>query len=237
MKRIFLYDNREQPLAVFLFATLLLTTTLLLLASCGQPAKKQDAQSAIDSSDVYTLEVRKDRLEKDKYLLTAPNTPIKASDMEQFKGLAYYPVDKSFVFPTVLQRLATPEEVTIATSKDRPRIMLHIGALPFTTVEGQPCTLQVYAPKDTSEGNYWFIPFIDQTNDDETYGGGRYIDIDDIASDSVFLDFNYAYNPYCAYNERYDCPIPPMENVLPVPIRAGEKNYPLHHGKHEKHYR
>ncbi len=231
MKRFFLSDNREQPLAVFLFTTLLLTSTLLILASCGQPEKTQDTKSDLDTSDVYTLEVRKDRLEKDKYLLSEPNSPIKASDKELFAGLSYYPVDKSYAFSTVLERLPEPEEVTIATSKDRPRIMLHIGALPFTTAEGQQCALQVYAPKDTSDGNYWFIPFIDMTNDDETYGGGRYIDIDNISSDSVFLDFNYAYNPYCAYNERYDCPIPPMENVLPVSIRAGEKNYPLHHGK------
>ncbi len=224
MKRLFPFENRERSLAVFLFAT------LLLLASCGQPEKKDDAAASADSSDVYTLEVRKDRLEKDKYLLTAPNTPIKASDMELFAGLSYYPVDKSFVFETVLRRLPVPEEVTIATSKDRPRIMLHLGALPFM-VGAQQCELQVYAPKDTSDGNYWFVPFIDPTNGEETYGGGRYIDIDDIASDTVFLDFNYAYNPYCAYNERYDCPIPPVENVLPVPIRAGERNYPLHHGK------
>ncbi|MBE0645264.1 MAG: DUF1684 domain-containing protein [Bacteroidetes bacterium] len=224
MKRYFPFQNRERSLAVFLFVT------SLLLASCGQPDKKDETKSDAADDDVYTLEVKKDRLEKDKYLLTAPNTPIKASDMELFAGLSYYPVDKSFVFETVLRRLAEPEEVTIATSKDRPRIMLHIGALPFT-VEGKEYALQVYAPKDTTDGNYWFIPFTDKTSGEETYGGGRYIDIDDIASDSTFLDFNYAYNPYCSYNERYDCPIPPPENALPIPIPAGERNYPLHHGK------
>ena len=88
----------------------------------------------------------------------------------------------------MLRRLPVPEEVTIATSKDRPRIMLHIGELPFT-VGGQPCALQVYAPKDTTDGSYWFIPFIDTTNGHETYDGGRYIDIDEVASDTVFLDF------------------------------------------------
>jgi len=130
----------------------------------------------------------------------------------------------------VLRRLPAQREVTIATSKDKPRIMLHIGALPFT-FEGKEYALQVYAPKDTSEGNYWFVPFTDATSGGETYGGGRYIDIDDVRSDSLFLDFNYAYNPYCAYNERFDCPIPPPENALPIAIRAGERDYPLHHGK------
>lgn len=221
MKRFCFLSNRERSLAVFLCGG------LLLLASCGQPENKQDEKAAVDSSDVYTLEVRKDRLEKDKYLLTSESSPIKASDMEFFAGLSYFEVDKSFVFESVLQRLPRPEEVTIATSKDRPRIMLHLGALPFT-YQGKEYAVQVYAPKDTSEGNYWFIPFTDATSGGETYGGGRYLDIDDVASDTVFLDFNYAYSPYCAYNERYDCPIPPQENALPIAIRAGERSFPLH---------
>ena len=222
MKHRFFPSNRERSLAVFSFAI------ALLLASCGQPEKSGVKDAVTDDADVYTLEVRKDRLEKDKYLLSSPNTPIKASDMEFFQGLSYYDVDKSFVFESVLRRLPQAAEVTIATSKDRPRIMLHIGALPFT-LDGKEYALQVFAPKDTSDGNYWFIPFTDATSGGETYGGGRYLDIDDVSSDTVFVDFNYAYSPYCAYNERYDCPIPPPENALPVAIRAGERNYPLHH--------
>ena len=221
MKRFSFLSNRERSLAVFLCGG------LLLLTSCGQPDNKQDEKAAVDSSDVYTLEVRKDRLEKDKYLLTSESSPIKASDREFFAGLSYFEVDKSFVFESVLHRLSSPAEVTIATSKDRPRLMLHLGALPFT-YEGKEYAVQVYAPKDTNDGNYWFIPFTDATSGGETYGGGRYIDIDDVASDTVFLDFNYAYSPYCAYNERYDCPIPPAENALPIAIRAGERSFPLH---------
>lgn len=224
--------NREHSLAVF---SCLALTAVLLLSSCGSPEKKADEQSAIDSSDVYTMEVMKDRLEKDKYLLTSPSTPIRASDMEVFKGLVYYPVNKDYVFYTALEPLDEPEEVTIATSQNRPRQMLHIGALPFTITQGSPeprtFRLQVYAPKDTTDGNYWFIPFADLTNMDDTYEGGRYLDIEEIYADSVFLDFNYAYNPYCAYNDRYDCPIPPAPNALPIRIEAGEKNYPLYHGK------
>lgn len=214
-------NDRGRVLAVFSLSL------LLALASCGQPEKKETPRDDLASTDIYTLEVRKDRLEKDKYLLTSPNSPIKASDMEFFKGLAYYDVDKAFAFESVLRRLPVPAEVTIATSKDRPRIMRHLGALPFT-IDGKEYALQVYAPTDTSDGNYWFIPFTDATSGGETYGGGRYLDIDDVSSDTVFVDFNYAYNPYCAYNERYDCPIPPPENALPVAIRAGERNFPLH---------
>lgn len=221
MKHRVSFPNRGRVLAVFSLSL------LIALSSCGQPEKSEQPNNDHDSVDIYTLEVRKDRLEKDKYLLSNPSTPIKASDMEFFKGLAYYDVDKAFAFESVLRRLPAPAEVTIATSKDRPRIMRHLGALPFT-IDGKEYALQVFAPKDTSDGNYWFIPFTDATSGDETYGGGRYLDIDDIASDTVFVDFNYAYSPYCAYNERYDCPIPPPENALPVAIRAGERNFPLH---------
>lgn len=227
MKKRFPFINREHSLAVFSCAVF---AAVLLLSACAPSDKKDDTGTAIDSSDVYTLEVMKDRLEKDRYLLTSPSTPIKASDLNFFTGLAYFPVDKSFVFHTALEPLAEPAEVVIATSKDRPRQMLHIGALPFT-YGGSSYALQVFAPKDTSSGNYWFIPFTDATSGGDSYGGGRYLDIEEVRADSVFLDFNYAYSPYCAYNERYDCPIPPPENHLPIAIRAGEKEYPLHHAK------
>ena len=217
-------SSREHRLAVFC-----LLIASLAFSACGKNERAAQQETA-EEEDLYTLEVRKDRLEKDKYFLSSPNSPIKASDLEYLKGLAYYPVDKAFAFHTALRRLPEPAEVTVATSKNRPRIMLHLGELPFM-FEGAEYALQVFAPKDTSEGNYWFIPFTDATSGGETYGAGRFLDIEDISSDSTVLDFNYAYNPYCAYNERYDCPIPPPENHLPIEIRAGEKEYPLHHGK------
>ncbi|MCB2204906.1 DUF1684 domain-containing protein [bacterium] len=225
------YSYREHRLAVFTFLLSFILLTAFSLTGCGSPEEKSaDRQEDMETQDVYSLEVRKDRLEKDKYLMTSPNTPIKASDMEFFSGLDYFPVDKRYAFLTALRPLEDAEEVVIATSQDRPRQMLHIGELPFS-INGEDFALQVYAPKDTSDGNYWFIPFTDNTSGAETYGGGRYLDIEEIYADSVFLDFNYAYSPYCAYNERYDCPIPPPENALTIPIPAGEKIYPLYHGK------
>lgn len=227
MHKFFRIRNRESLLAVFSFLLL----TALLTGGCGKSSDTEadTAAESLEETDVYTLEVRKDRLEKDRYLLTSESSPIKASDMEFFHGLAYYEVNKDFVFHTALQPLDAPAEFVIATSKDRPRQMLHIGALPFT-YDGKDYAVQVYAPKDTTNGNYWFIPFTDLTSGTGSYGGGRYLDIEDVTADSVFLDFNYAYSPYCAYNERYDCPIPPDENALPIAIEAGEKEFPLHRG-------
>ncbi len=228
MHKLFRIKNREHLLSVF---SCLCLSALLLLSACGKTSDTENTESdaTLEATDVYTLEVRKDRLEKDRYLLTSESSPIKASDMEFFSGLAYYEVNKDLVFHTALQPLDETAEVVIATSKDRPRQMLHVGALPFT-YEGKDYAVQVYAPKDTANGNYWFIPFTDLTSGAGSYGGGRYLDIEDVSADSVFLDFNYAYSPYCAYNERYDCPIPPAENALPIKIEAGEKEYPLHHG-------
>ncbi len=215
-------QNRGRALTVFLFSA------LLFAAACGDKSGEEQKSPSIHTSDIYTLELMKDRLEKDKYLLSNADTPIKASDIEFFKGLAYFPPDKSFAIPVVLQREAKPEEIVMATSKDKPRLMLRIGHFAFA-IAGNKCILHVYAPKDSSDGMYWFIPFTDLTNGETTYGAGRYIDIDDTRSDSTFLDFNYAYNPYCAYNDRYDCPIPPSQNRLPVAVTAGEKNFPLKH--------
>ncbi len=214
-------SGRGRASAVFLLGA------LLLLASCG---KKPEKQGTADStgSDIYSLELTKDRKEKDLYFLSNASTPLKPEDQEKFNGLAYYPPTKEFVFWCGLDRDATAKERLIETSKGKPRRMVDIGSVRFA-YKGNSYRLRVYVPADTSrEGMYYFIPFADATNGKETYGGGRFLDFERIDNDSLFLDFNYAYSPYCAYNDRYDCPIPPAENRLPIPIRAGEKQFPLH---------
>ena len=89
--------------------------------------------------------------------------------------------------------------------------------------EGQPASLTIFREHD---GGHLFLPFADPTRADETYGAGRYLEVHGHEGGSLLVDFNYAYNPYCAYNEAWSCPLPPPENVLGVPIRAGEKRFP-----------
>jgi uncharacterized protein (DUF1684 family) len=222
--RLFL-NNRGVRLAVFPFLTLALLAGVFALPGCGGDKSGQsNAGTVSDSSDLYTLIVTKKRKEKDLSFLRDDGSPLMPEQRERFVGLNYYAPDKSFAFETALHRLPAPEPMVMATSKDKPREMLRIGWLPFR-YGGKEYQLQVYMPKDTSEEKYWFIPFTDETSGGETYGSGRFIDIDKPTSDSTFLDFNYAYNPYCAYNHRYDCPIPPKENRLPIAIRAGEKSF------------
>jgi len=118
----------------------------------------------------------------------------------------------------------------MATNTGEIRDGLRYGFFEFDA-EGQRCRLQVYRLDDSGDSGKasLFVPFRDSTSGRETYGAGRYIDLDENASGIYELDFNRAYNPYCAYGEGYSCPIPPEENRLAIPIRAGEKIYALAH--------
>jgi uncharacterized protein (DUF1684 family) len=111
------------------------------------------------------------------------------------------------------------------TSTGSAREYLKYGQFTFD-VNGEAATLQVY--QDADDG-YFFLPFVDATAPEETYGAGRYLDIEPTAGGQFTIDFNYAYNPYCAYSDRWSCPIPPKENRLTVRIEAGEKNYHQDH--------
>ena len=89
-------------------------------------------------------------------------------------------------------------------------------------VESQPAQLTIYKDADSGE---FFLPFADATSGSETYGAGRYLEVETLPNGQLHVEFNYAYNPYCAYNERWSCPLTPLENRIQVPIRAGEKNF------------
>jgi len=125
-----------------------------------------------------------------------------------------------------------PQRVVLATSKGVPREMIRYGVLEFE-VEGTKQRLAAFKsvpqPGHHHADESLFIPFRDATSGKETYGACRYLDIEEQPTDDYVIDFNLAYNPYCAYSEDYVCPFPPRENWLTMPIRAGEKNFPLAH--------
>ncbi len=158
-------------------------------------------------------------------------SPLTREDLEHFDGLSYFDFNAKYVVAARFE--ATPKErpFLMPTSTDRtPKYVKH-GHL-FFTLDGIECRLSVYRNVDLSKKagyeNYLFIPFNDSTNGFESYGGGRYLDIQGPLGDTVILDFNRAYNPYCAYNSRYSCPIPPQENNLPVRIEAGVLSWREH---------
>jgi hypothetical protein len=157
---------------------------------------------------------------KDRDFRSNPHSPI--DDRVNFEGLHYYPPDPAYRFSLPLQRAAEPQDLQLATSTGDHQPFKRLGTIEFQ-IEGQPATLAVYQSLD-HDG--LFLPFRDATSGVETYGAGRYLEPEILASSDLLVDFNLAYNPYCAYSDQFSCPLPPLENQLTgVAIRAGEKMY------------
>ena len=159
------------------------------------------------------------RKDKDEFFKSDFQSPLSAEQKRDFGGLKYYPESPALQLELKLEKAASPQPVILQTSTGEVREYLQAGQIRFS-VGAQETVLQVYA----DDAGY-FLPFVDATAPDETYGAGRYLEPYDLGSDLLQVDFNLAYNPYCAYNERWSCPLPPKENRLKVRIEAGEKKF------------
>jgi uncharacterized protein len=160
------------------------------------------------------------RAEKDDYY-RSDKSPLDPDDVASFAGLSYFPENPALRFTPTLERDAEPQTIIVETTKNKPREQRRLGWVEFD-VGGQPQKLAVYEIAEDSA--YVFIPFRDATSGVTSYGGGRYLEVE-IENDVVNLDFNYAFAPYCAFSDRWNCSIPPSENHLSVPIEAGEMIY------------
>ena len=172
--------------------------------------------------------LRRFRAEIDDFLAHHPQSPLDETQREQFRGLAYYTENRELRLTVAVARLPETEALLpMQTSTGDVRPYRRWGRFTFK-VGGQAVTLTIYS--DPYGGEDFFLPFKDATNGKETYGAGRYLDnhrpgLARLDETHFEIDFNYAYNPYCAYNEKYSCPIPPLENHLNTAILAGEKKY------------
>ena len=175
-------------------------------------------------SEHITHEIESFRKEKDSYFGSDADSPILEEEREHFKGLKYFPPSPDYRVNARLSRFDKPEVVTMMTSKGTIRPYLKYGILHFE-LQGKGLQLHTYKAADNPLDRSLFVPFTDETSGRESYGAGRYLEIEEAKGDEYVLDFNLAYNPYCAYNENYVCPFPTRENRLPVAVRAGEKNY------------
>ena len=168
------------------------------------------------------------RLQKDREFVESTNSPLPDRLKKDFDGLSYFPVDPRYHFQLGLQEYKEKSTFRIVTSSGVERMAEKYGYFDFT-MESRACTLHVYKLLDIQDQfpNYLFVPFMDATTGKDSYGGGRYLDLE-IADSGIYdLDFNLAYNPSCAYGKAgYNCPIPPDENRLEVAIKAGEKYDP-----------
>lgn len=171
----------------------------------------------------YNNKIQNERIAKNSYLKNEPNSPIMKDERSGFKGLNYFDLDSAFRFELKLVEFSEKREIIIKDSKDNDRHFIKFGKFIFKIDD---IDNELIAYKSEEDENRLFIPFKDKTTGTESYGAGRYIDLseeDDKNGDKWILDFNHAYNPWCAYNSKYSCPLVPDENVLGVAINAGEK--------------
>lgn len=159
------------------------------------------------------------RAAKDDFMRNDPHSPLLEDQRRSFEGLHYYPPNDALRFELQLDTDVSDEPVPMQTSTGGEREYHRAGKIHFT-VEGQDATLTIYQ----SDGEL-FLPVRDATSSTETYPAGRYLEPEPLGEGRVRVDFNDLYNPYCAYNEAWSCPIPPAENWLRLPLRAGEKRF------------
>jgi uncharacterized protein (DUF1684 family) len=159
---------------------------------------------------------------KDRFMRESDQSPVPPELRASFPPLAYFPLDPEYRVPAALTIARGDAVLEIPTSTGQRRPHRRIGKLEFT-LRGQPLALTAFVEVGQEDVRRLFVPFGDLTNGAETYPGGRYLELDRTATGIYDLDFNRAYHPFCYYNRTYDCPYPPRENRLPIPVRAGEK--------------
>ena len=157
------------------------------------------------------------RAEKDDFFASHPQSPLMPEQKRRFHGLNYFSENPVLRLEVAVEEFRQKEAVQMQTTMGGVQTYTRFGKFKFT-VDGQEAELTLYAGP-----HGYFLPFVDSLSGTETYGAGRYLEPEPVGDGKFLVDFNLAYNPYCAYNERWACPITPRENRLKVPIRAGEK--------------
>jgi len=169
----------------------------------------------------YVARIATDRATKDAEFQKG-NEPIPENRKAELLPLAYFQIDPDYNVAAVLKPTADQTVILMPTSTGGQRQMRRVGALEFV-LKGQSLKLTAFVEADAPNLDRLFVPFADMTTGTETYPAGRYIDLNRTPTGIYELDFNRAYHPYCYYNASYECPYPPAENRLKVPVRAGER--------------
>jgi len=170
----------------------------------------------------YEQEIADWHAQKDAFMRGSEQSPVPPTARATFAPLVYFATDPAYRVPAALKVARTNDILEMPTSTGDRRRMRRIGSLGFT-LKGQALTLTAFVEDGETDMARLFVPFGDLTNGTESYTGGRYLDLTRTATGIYDLDFNRAYFPFCYYNPSYDCPVPPKENRLPLPVRAGER--------------
>ena len=199
------------------------------LISCGEKKYHDEKLVPIAQvSDSLLQAAMKYQINLDREFMEATQTPLIEKDRVDFDGLDYFPLNPDLIVKAALVRTPQTLPFMMPTTTERMTEERIYGQLLFS-LNGTDYRLPVYQSSELMNteqySDYLFLPFTDLTNGQETYIGGRYLDLRIPQGDEIIIDFNRAYNPYCAYNKKYSCPIVPPANHLPIPIAAGVKAF------------
>lgn len=176
--------------------------------------------------DEYAAELRENRAEKDRFFAEHPQSPIPPEERDDFEELSYFEPDLSYRVEATVRVHGQPEPVEMDTTADTVVRYLRIATFEFD-LDGETHELAAYR-QEGNQDNTLFIPFRDKTTGQQTYHLGRYMELEPegelTAGETVPLDFNLAYTPFCAYSETFACPLAPEENWLETTIEAGERH-------------
>ncbi len=178
-----------------------------------------------ESTEDYQNRIETDRKDKDGQMLSN-SSPLLEEDKQGFKGLNYYPIDESFKVTARLTLIKNKQPIFIPSTTGEQLKYIPFAYADFK-LKGIEQRVIIYQDWEEKDQNKLSLMFADETSAVDTYGGGRYIDVQYRNTNAVTIDFNTAYNPYCHYNPDYSCPIPPRENLLNVAVNAGEKLYKI----------
>lgn len=200
--------------------TFLVTGIILFIQGTFLLAEGEDQLKSISQEQ----RVREWRKERDEFFKAHERSPLFASEKKNFRGLKYFPFDSKYVYYVEIERyifhINNPRYyATFLTNKGTNKRYIRYGKA-HSRLNDKDYSIEVYK---SILSDSLFIPFKDETNGKETYEGGRYMDAEILPGYKMVLDFNMAYHPSCAYNEKFICVLPPRENILAVPIRAGER--------------
>jgi len=187
---------------------------VLIFISCETRKKAE-----VNSSDSFQINLV-------EFYSNPDTTPLDQAEKQNFVGITFFPIQKKYKINANYQPIENGKVIPFPTSAGKIKHYKEFGLVKFT-LDGKEQELTIYQSSPIQEAyqEHLFLPFTDDTNGVTTYGGGRYIDLSlqdlDLQNNMVIVDFNQAYNPYCAYSERYNCPIPPGNNSMDIEINAG----------------
>ena len=178
-----------------------------------------------DNRKRYNNDLTPFQREINDFFKDASVSPLKKRDLKNFRGLDFFTYDSTYLVTAKLTKTPKEKPFMMLTTTDMVVEYIKYGIVSFELLNNL-YSLDIYKNlEDPNERDNLFLPFLDDTNGNESYGGGRYINLDIPQGDNLIIDFNSAFNPYCVYDEKYSCPIVPRENYLPLEIKAGVMDF------------